>query len=256
MILQIQNNKLIISVPLGISTTCRQCCFAVQSSKSNLVLMQICQVLSLCQKSERFIYQTANQLLKNYSSACSAPFPHPSIFVYLFVFLVFDVMEEESSPPTIKFVAGECANSSDDSLAAVLTLDRLRFHNQLRSLLSCFVDECSRLPTRKFTSETGKSTRILMQDLSCWHRLEGKQNNRQLSPNESKIKANTQLAFDCLCHHSFQHFNWIFDLISIGLLCRIECHWRNVADCEKSRSSLSVDDWGGNVMSANMCGCL
>lgn len=88
------------------------------------------------------------------------------------------------------------------------------------------------------------------------HRLEGKQNNRQLSPNESKIKANTQLAFDCLCHHSFQHFNWIFDLISIGLLCRIECHWRNVADCKKSRSSLSVDDWGGNVMSANMCGRL
>lgn len=104
-------------------TTCRQFCFAVQSSKSNLVLMQICRVLSLCQKSERFIYRTANQLLKNYSSACSTPFPHPSIFVYLFVFLVFDVMEEESPAQMINFVARECANSLDDSLAAVLTLD-------------------------------------------------------------------------------------------------------------------------------------
>lgn len=211
-------------MPLGISTTCRQCCFAVQSSKSNLVLMQICRVLSLCQKSERFIHQTANQLFKNYSSACSAPFPHLSIFVYLFIFLVldaFDVMQEESSA-MIKFVAGDCANSSDDSLAAVLTLDCDSTINNAHYFL---VLSASAVACQQWSLLLRLENQLRFLCKTC-RACRDSRANRTAKPERMQIKANSQLAFDCLCHHSFLHFNWIFDLISIAAPYRVSQHGR------------------------------
>lgn len=179
------NNKLISSVLPGLSTTL----LCGSKLDFNLVLMQICRVLSLRQKSKRFIYRTTNQLLENYSSACSTLFPHPSISIRLFIYfsccrcfpchgrIIVDQMIK------VFFFAGKRVNSSMIHWLLFWHFERLQFHNQPFAFRFCGRLQPSVIKKAHFWDWKIESNSYA--SVVALNRLENKQNNRQLSKTDA-----------------------------------------------------------------------